>query len=114
MTYGYSNDLRERVIGYYDEKHTQAQTCEVFQISRATLNNWLRQRRETGTITLPLRKLERTGKIKRVELEAYLQAHPDAYLEEIGAALGVSGTAVYYACQRWGIVRKKADHLPRK
>src|SRR5688572_27684895 len=114
MTYGYSNDLRERVIAYYDDEHSQVQTCEVFQISRATLNNWLRQRRETGKISLPARSQERRGKLKRTELEGYLEAHPDAYLEEIGVALGVSGTAIYYACQRWGLVRKKSRQLTAK
>lgn len=114
MSYGYSNDLRQRVIAYYDEGHTQENTCGVFQISRATLNNWIHLRRESGSIELPVRPKQRQRKIKRSELEAYLQARPDAYLEEIGAELGVSGTAIYYACQRWGLVRKKNGDLHGK
>jgi transposase len=114
MSYGYSNDLRERVFAYYDDNHGQENTCEVFQISRATLNNWLRLRRETGSIELPVRPLARNSKIKRADLETYLAEHPDAYLEEIGAVLGVTGSAIYYACQRWGLVRKKSKPLTKK
>lgn len=114
MSNGYSNDLRERVIAYYDEEHTQYATCAVFQISRATLNNWLRQRREMGHIALQPRPQERQRKLNRANLQSYLEQHPDAYLEEIGTVFGVSGSAIFYACQRWGLVRKKANHLPRK
>lgn len=109
MSNGYSNDLRDRVLAYKDAKHTQRETCEVFGISRATLNAWLKLRRETGSAHLRPRPKKRSSRqIDEQALKAYLQAHPDAYLHEIGAAFGVSGTAIWYACQRDGITRKKS------
>ena len=114
MTNGYSNDFRESVLVYYDKDHTQIETCEVFGISRSTLNVWLKLRRETGSAHLrPRPKQRRTRKIDEKRLKAYLQAHPDAYLHEIGAVFEVSASAILYACQRYGITRKKVNALRR-
>ena len=108
MPNGYSNDLRERVLAYKDNNHTQRETCEVFKISRATLNGWLKLRRETGSAHLrPRPKTRRNRKIDEQALRAYLTANPDAYLHEIGAVFGVSASAIMYACRRYDLTRKK-------
>ena len=108
MTNGYSNDLRDRVLAYKDDHHTQKDTCEVFGISRSTLNEWLKLRRETGSAHLrPRPKTRRNRKVDEQALRAYIAEHPDAYLHEIGAHFGVSAAAICYACQRFGINRKK-------
>jgi transposase len=109
MPNGYSNDLRTRVLAYKDDNHTQHETCAVFGISRATLNAWLKLRRETGSAHLrPRPKTRRSRKIDAVKLEAYLAEHPDAYLREIAAEFGVGASAIMYACRRWGLTRKKS------
>lgn len=114
MTNGYSNDLRERVLAYKDAGHTQKETCEVFGISRSALNDWLKLRRETGSAHLRARpKTRRNRKIDEQALREYVAAHPDAYLHEIGAVFGVTGTAILYACRRYGITRKKVNPLSR-
>jgi putative transposase len=108
MPNGYSNDLRERVLAYKDNNHTQVETCEVFGISRSTLNAWLKLRRETGSAHLrPRPTRRRNRKIDEGKLKAYIAQHPDAYLREIAAVFGVSASAIMYACQRLGITRKK-------
>lgn len=108
MPNGYSNDLRARVLAYKDDNHTQAETCVVFGISRATLNAWLKLRRETGSAELrPRPKTRRSRKIDDERLKAYLDEHPDAYLHEIAAVFAVSPAAILYACRRAGITRKK-------
>jgi len=108
MPNGYSNDLRERVLAYKDDNHTQAETCAVFGISRATLNAWLRLRRETGSAELrPRPKTRRSRKIDDDQLRAYIQQHPDAYRYEIAEVFRVSPAAILYACRRAGITRKK-------
>ena len=107
MAKAYSNDLRDKVLAYYDNETTQAQTCEVFGIARSTLNNWLRLRRETGSghgrprATITPHKIDPTG------VRQYVKKHPDAYLREIAAAFGVSPSAIWYACEREKITRKK-------
>ena len=111
MPNGYSNDLRDRVLAYYEDNHTQLETCAVFGISRSTLNSWVKLKRETGSAHLRPRPTTRqTRKITSEALHAYLAKHPDAYLREIGEALGVSDVAILYACRRYGITRKKRRH----
>ena len=108
MTNGYSNDLRDKVLVYKDANHTQKETCEVFDISRSTLNEWLRLRRETGSAhQKPRPKTRQTRKVDEQALKAYLAEHPDAYLHEIGTHFGVSARAIGYCCERYGITRKK-------
>lgn len=108
MPNGYSNDLRERVLAYYDANHRQQETCEVFGISRATLNAWLKLRRDTGSAHLrPRPKQRQSRKIDGQQLKAYIALHPDAYLREIAVAFEVSISAIWYACRRHGITRKK-------
>ena len=41
MSYGYSIDLRERVLSYIEDGHTQKEASEVFKIPRQTIYNWL-------------------------------------------------------------------------
>ena len=109
MPNGYSNDLRERVLAYYDDKHTQKETSAMFRISRSTLNDWLKLRRETGSAHLrPRPKRRKSKKIDGEKLKSYIAAHPDAYLHEIATEFGVSPSAIWYACHRHGITRKKS------
>ena len=109
MTNGYSNDLRKRVLEYKDANHTQKETCETFGISRSTLNDWLKLRRETGSAELkPRPKQRRSRKISANALRTFIAEHPDAYLHEIADEFGVTAAAICYACQRYGISRKKS------
>ena len=109
MPNGYSNDLRERVLSYYDDGHTQKETCEVFEIGRTTLNQWLKLRRDTGSAHLRARpKRRRSAKISEQKLRAYIVAYPDAYLREIAEEFDVTDVAILYACRRFGITRKKS------
>lgn len=111
MPNGYSNELRARALAYKDANHTQAETCEVFQISRSALTQWLKLRRETGSYELKARRgRQRNRKIGEDALKAYLEAHPDAYLREIATEFEVSMSAISQACRRYGITRKKRPH----
>jgi transposase len=46
----YSIDLRERVLAFYDDGHSQQETIATFRISQSALNSWLRLRKETGNL----------------------------------------------------------------
>jgi transposase len=108
MPNGFSNDLRERVLSYYDDKHKQKETCARFEISRASLNRWLKMRRETGSAELkPRPKTRRSRKVDSEALKAYIESHPDAYLREIAENFEASLSAIWYACERLKITRKK-------
>ena len=99
----YSNDLRDRVLVYKDDHHTQQATCAVFGLSRTTLTTWLKLRRETGSAYAQPYPKTRRRQLDESQLKAYIEAHPDAYLREFG----VSATAIMYACRRYKITRKK-------
>jgi transposase len=94
----YSTDLRQKVIDYR-KTHTVEQTFQTFGISKTTIIDWEKLLKETGS--LGKRPLHRTyKKIDPVELAAYILAFPDAYLDEIGAHFGCTGTAVSYALEK--------------
>ena len=107
MPNGYSNDLRNRVLSYYDDNHSQEETIERFSISCSSLKRWLKMRRETGSYLLKARPAKRKRKLDGEEIKAYLEKHPDAYLREIATIFEVSVSAVWYACQRHKLTRKK-------
>ena len=108
MPNGYSNDLRNRVLAYCDDNHTQKETCALFNISRSALTDWLKLRHETGSAHLRPRPTRRKSrKINGQKLKDYISSHPDAYLYEIADEFGVAPSAIYYACRRDGITRKK-------
>lgn len=114
MGYGYVTDLRERVLAYVDAEHgSKAEAAKVFGVARSTVYNWLVQRKRKGHVR-PVRRGLRKRCLDRKKLLSYLRGHADAYLQEIGQHFGVSGTAVFKACKRWKITRKKNLILQRK
>lgn len=96
MPNGYSNDLRERVVSYYDDHHTQKETCAQFSISYATLTCWLKLRWDTGSIDLKPCPSNRKRKLDGKKLKAYIAEHPDAYLREIAEVFDVSVSSVWF------------------
>jgi transposase len=106
MFMAYSKDLREKVIAYLLDGHTQREARDVFHISLTAINRWNQLYTKTGK--LEDEKPRRTfKKLDPEKLKEYVKEHPDAYLQEIGDAFGCSDTAVMKALRRLGITRKK-------
>jgi transposase len=104
----YSLDLREKALLFLAES-TQVETARIFQVGLSTLKRWLKrpklQALKTGAKTpkkLPLEKLQQA-----------LDETPDATLAEYAEILGVTPQAVFYACKRNKLTRKKNHALPR-
>ena len=114
MSYGYSIDLRERVLAYIQQGHLQEEACKVFNVSRKTIYNWIRQKRTTGDLSLRRAKSYQTNKFKAEELKAYVSLHEDAYLDEIAHAFKASKSGAYRALKRLRITRKKRPFSIRK
>lgn len=114
MSYGYSIDLRSKVLSYLEDGHTQKETCEVFGIGNKTLYNWLRLKQETGSIALRRAKQYKTSKFEEGKLKDYVSSHCDAYLSEIARAFKGSTSGVYRALKRLNITRKKSRFSIRK
>jgi transposase len=108
----YSIDLRKKVMEYLGKGHSQREAREIFGICFSTINDWLRQYQETGSLenNYPPR---RRRKLDPEKLIAYVEEHPDAYTYEIGEVFGCSDVAVLKALKRLGITRKKRRNAIR-
>ncbi|WP_326519600.1 IS630 transposase-related protein [Acinetobacter sp. CAAS 2-6] len=49
----YSVDLREKVMLFYKETHHKSKTCELFNIARTTLDDWILLEQKTGQLKQP-------------------------------------------------------------
>ena len=116
----YSVDLREKVLRAVDEGSPRSEIIKLLGVSRATIKRYLKQRRETGTISarpIPGRPSKKFAPLQ-AGLVAQLQAYPDATLErhcqiwEHEHGLRVSPTTMGRAIRRVGWTRKKRRWVP--
>ena len=107
MSNAYSLDLRERILAFVDDGGKKAEACRIFRIGHDTLFRWLRQRVEEGTIAPRPRGKYKTRKIDDATLRKHIKGHGDATLEEIAVVFDVSAVAIWKACKRLKITRKK-------
>jgi transposase len=109
----YSEDLRERVIGYIESGHTYKEASERYGVSERTICNWIRLRKETGS--LKAESVPRSPhKLHDEDLLCYVKANPDAFLREIAVHFGCSRSGVHKALKRLGITYKKTPFVPGK
>lgn len=115
---GLSADLRKRVVAFYAEHRgegaTYGSTAKHFSIGRATVDRWLRLKRETGDVAVRPAKVVRRSPLKMDWLREHVEASPDATLKararDHQAAHGgrvPSVSAVWQALQRLGFTHKK-------
>ena len=124
MTKGLSIDLRKRVVAYYEahrsEGATYVSTAARFAVGGATVNRWLRLKRETGSVAVKPRKKVQRSPIDMAWLKAHAEAHPDATLkqrarahqQERGGRL-LTIAAFCGALKRLGFTHKKRPSTPR-
>jgi transposase len=110
-----SVDVREKVLRAVDQGHPRTEMIKLFGVSRATIKRYLKQRRETGNVSvrpIPGRPSKKYPPLL-AGLVAQLQAYPDATLEmhcqmwEQEHGLRVSTTTMGRAIRRVGWTRKK-------
>ena len=115
----YSQDLRQHVLRAVDDGQSRAEIMDRFQVSRATIKRYVKQRRETGTVLprpIPGRP-SKIGAALRMRMQELLEAHPDASQEEYCQwweaehGMHVSRASMSRAIQALGWVRnKKGPH----
>jgi len=109
----YSVDLRERVIAYLNEGHTQEETRKIFKVGTTTIKNWMALLSETGS--LENRPLDRSPRIFETEkLNAYVEENPNALLKDIAQHFGGTPTGAFHALNREKITLKKRQFITRK
>lgn len=106
-----STDLRKRVVAYYEAHRasgaTYASTAKHFSIGHATVNRWLRLKRETGEVHVRPRKVVQRSPIDLVWLRQHAEAHPDATLKQRAEAhQHAHGGKVPSVVAMWGALRR--------
>lgn len=120
----YSNDLRRRIVDAYERGgHTLNEVADLFGVSLATVKNFLRRKRETGSPdALPHaggQKPSLTDKARPSVRDA-LTENNDLTLKELRQLLKrkhkkeVSAPTMSRLLQSLGLPRKKSRSMPQK
>lgn len=101
----YSKDLREKVVNFIEGGGGKSQAARLFGIGRDTVHRWLRLH-ASGSLS-PKKRTSFHQKMDIEQLKAYVAAHPDHTLKEIGKALNLAYQTVSSWLIRLQITRKK-------
>ena len=100
----YSKDLRERVVEFARRGGSKRQAGRRFRVGEATVYRWL----ALGEHLAPKKCGPKAGhKLDWQKLRAYLEKKSDAQLREMAREFGVSHNAIWYACEKMKLGRKK-------
>jgi transposase len=111
----YPQDLRQQVLRAVDDGKSRVQIMDLFQVSRATIKRYLKQRRETGTVLprpIPGRPPKK-GVALQMGMQELLEAHPEASQQdycqwwEAEHGMQVSRASMSRAIHAIGWMRKK-------
>jgi transposase len=107
----YSYDLRKKAIEAVKRGQRKTDVCRLLQISRNTLDLWLKRVSETGDIRPSvsptkggLRKIKDEGKFRE-----FVKNNSDKTQGQMAKTWGdnVTQQNISYTCQKFGITRKK-------
>lgn len=113
MGYGYSIDLRERVLQALSGGMSKMAAHRTFDVSRPTIDRWLTLRRETGTLAPRAPLHSRPRALEGAAFEEFARRHADATLSEMARAwheekgVNLSTMSFSRALCRLGWTRKK-------
>lgn len=112
----HSNDLRKRVVDFFNssQKIAKTKTAKTFQISRQTLDDWLELDKEGKLFEVSPNKGGFASKIDTEELKLYFQRHPDAYDREAGIHFGASDETIRRIRHKLKITVKKNKPYTQK
>jgi transposase len=111
----YSQDLRQQVLRAVDDGQSREEIIELFQVSRATIKRYVKQRRETGTVLprpIPGRPSKK-GAALEMGMQELLETHPEASQQEYCQwweaehGMHVSRATMSRAIHAMGWVRKR-------
>lgn len=122
MAIAYSNDLRERIIRFYENHadYTQQELADEFAVSKSFIEKLLRRWRTTGSSAVLPPGGGQVSQLRQHDetLQQLVAAQPDATLAELQARLvkktklQVSAPTICRALQRLRLRRKKSPSSP--
>jgi transposase len=86
MGKAYSVDLRLRVLAAIDAGLSKMQAHKTFQISRSTIDDWIKLRAQTGSVQVPEQRCSRRGLGAHEGFAAFAQRHQHSTLEQMRQA----------------------------
>jgi transposase len=113
-----SVDLRERILGSYDnDEGTRPEIAHRYRVSLGLVKKLLQQRRRTGDIAPRHRFSGRRPKIQpehHRQMRMLLGKKPDMTLEELREAISLDCTlpAIHYVLEKMGLTFKKRRSVP--
>ena len=119
MGKAYSVDLRLHVLAAIDGGLIKMQAHKTFQISRSTLDDWLKLRAQTGNVQSPQRRSGRRGLRAHEGFAVFAERHQHSTLEQMRQAWqqerqqSLSTMSFSRALRQRGHTRKKELPLPR-
>ncbi len=108
----YSYDLREKAISAVERGERKTHICRLFNLSRNTLDLWLKRKQETGDFSS--RRSPNSGQPTKIKewkkFQQFLLKHQHKTQTPIAELWGDNLTQqnVSDACRKLGITRKKA------
>lgn len=117
----YSKDLRLRVLAAVDGGMSKWRVHQMFEVSRTTIDDWLKLRSETGDVkaTTNYRRGPRPALEEGPEVRAFIAAHQNSTLAQLVEAWSeakgqrLSDVTFSKVLKRLGYTRKKELLLPR-
>ena len=103
----YSIDLKERVIAFIEQGGKKLQAAHLFKVSRPTIDRWIKQKEDTGSLKTPPLAPRKWRKLCKEDLIAYVTLNPDCILADYAAHFKVSESGVLRALRRLKFTRKK-------
>lgn len=106
--------IRIRAVELVKEGYTQDQVSKILKVGTTSIKRWSRVIDEHGTIRCTYDASGRVApKVPSGELTAYYEANNDALLKEAAAHFNCTSSAVFYACERNKITRKKRNRATK-
>lgn len=99
-----SKDIRRRVLKFVAEGGSKAEAARRFEVSRKSVYNWLSK--EDG-LSHHKPGPKKPRKIDHELLRRAIEQNPDRMLKEYAKEFGVTDVAIWKACKRLGLPRKK-------
>ena len=99
-----SKDIRKRVLAFIADGGSKVEAARRFEVSRKSVYNWLLK--EDG-LSHQKPGPKKPRKIDNDVLRKAIEKNPDRMLKEYAKEFGVTDVAIWKACKRLGLPRKK-------
>lgn len=111
----YSNDLRKKVINFYQAGNSKSTTARTFGISRPTLDSWISLKEEGKLCNIKEYHHGRISIVNLEDLKKHIDNHPDAYLRELEQVFPLQKSQLANLLRdKLGLTRKKNGTYTRK